>query len=279
MRLAGPFAQKFETATEWAEAHRAAGYSAANPRLDLNASDALVASYVEAARRADLVIAEVGAWSNPISDEPAHAAESLEKCRRSLDLADRLGARCCVNIAGSRNPTKWDGPHPSNFSDETFDRIVQSVRAIVDAVKPRRTVYALETMPWIFPSSPDEYLALLRAIDRPNAVGVHLDPVNMINCPQRAYATGEFLRECFSKLGPYIRSCHAKDIVMRDTLTLHLDECQPGLGVLDYGIYLRELSKLDPDTPLFLEHLPDEEYPLAAAHLRAVARAHHLSFA
>ncbi len=277
MRLAAPNYDTFEHASAWAAAHRAAGYGAADPLLEPDASDATVASYVEAARRADLIIAEVGAWSNPINPDPTKAAAAREKSIRHLDLAERLGARCCVNIAGSRNPDKWDGPHATNFDADTFDLIVQSVRAIVDAVKPRRTCYALETMPWIFPSSPDEYLALIRAIDRP-AFAVHLDPVNMINCPARAYRTGDFIRECFAKLGPYIRSCHAKDIALRPDLTLHLDECRPGTGLLDYDTFLREAAKLDPDTPVALEHLPPPEYPVAAAHLRAVAARHGLSF-
>ena len=277
MRLAAPNYDTFEHADAWAAAHRSAGYGAADPLLEPDASDATVASYVEAARRADLVIAEVGAWSNPIDPDSSKAAAALEKSIRHLDLAERLGARCCVNIAGSRNPDKWDGPHPTNFDADTFDLIVQSVRAIVDAVKPRRTCYALETMPWIFPSSPDEYLALIRAIDRP-AFAVHLDPVNMINCPARAYRTGDFIRECFAKLGPYIRSCHAKDIALRPDLTLHLDECRPGTGLLDYDTFLLEAAKLDPDTPVALEHLPLPEYPVAADHLRAVAARNGLTF-
>lgn len=277
MRLAGYISRKFETPDAWAIAYRQAGYGAVYAPVAAGAADDLVAAYVDAARRFDLIIAEVGAWSNPIDPDPVKAAKAVEDCRLNLDLAERLGARCCVNITGSRNPDKWDGPHPSNFDGDTFDLIVHSVRAIVDAVKPRKTVYALETMPWIFPSSPDEYLALLKAIDRPS-VGVHLDPVNMINSPARAYRTGDFIRECFSKLGAHIRSCHAKDIILRENLTVHLDECRPGTGVLDYSVYLQELSKLHPDTPLCLEHIPDEEYPVAAAHLHEVARKNNLRF-
>jgi hypothetical protein len=37
----------------------------------------------------------------------------------------------------------------------------------IDAVKPRRTFYTLEAMPWIFSDTPDSYLELMRAIDRP----------------------------------------------------------------------------------------------------------------
>jgi sugar phosphate isomerase/epimerase len=80
------------------------------------------------------------------------------------------------------------------------------------------------------------------------------------------------IRDCFAKLGPHIRSCHSKDILLHDRLTLHLDEVRPGLGGLDYHAYLGELAKLDPDTPLILEHLPaEEEYDAAASHIRSVA--------
>jgi len=60
---------------------------------------------------------------------------------------------------------------------------------------------------------------------------------------------------------------------MHKKLTVHIDEVRPGTGQLDYGTFLRELSKLDPDTPLMLEHLrTEEEYALAAGHVRSVAR-------
>jgi sugar phosphate isomerase/epimerase len=271
MRLAGPVFEHTDTPEEWAAAVRRAGYTASNAPLDPDADDATVAAYVEAACGAGIVIAEVGAWSNPIDPDSAKAGEALEKCMRCLDLAERLGARCCVNIAGSRHRSRWDGPHPDNLTADTFDLVVRTVRDIIDAVKPRRTFYALETMPWIFPSSVDEYVDLLHAIDRP-AAAVHLDPVNLVNCPARAYRTADLLRECFAKLGPRIRGCHAKDIILRDALTVHLEECPPGTGVLDYPAYLRELAKLDRDTTLLIEHLPREAHAGAASYIREVAR-------
>lgn len=53
---------------------------------------------------------------------------------------------------------------------------------------------------------------------------------------------------------------------------IHFDEVRPGAGGLDYATYLKELSKLGPDIPLMMEHMPTaEEYDAAAAHIRAVA--------
>lgn len=271
MRLSGPIFGEVRDPNEWIRKVKAAGYTSASIPLEMTADDAAVRSYLQAAREADVLISEVSAWSNPIDPDPAKAKAAIDYCRRSLEWAEKTGARCCVNIAGSMHPQKWEGAHPSNFSDEAFLRIVSSVREIIDAVKPKHTFYSLETMPWIFPSTPDEYLELIRAIDRP-AFAVHLDPVNMITSPKIYFNNGIFLRECFSKLGRHIKSCHAKDTILRGDLTVRLEECRPGLGALDYRIFLAELSKLDPDTPLCLEHLQSEqEYIEAAAFIRSVA--------
>ena len=117
-----------------------------------------------------------------------------------------------MNVAGSRSSV-WDGPHPDNLNGDTFALIVDSVREILDSVQPQRTYYALEPMPFTLPDSPDSYLELMRAIDRPR-FAVHLDPVNMINSPAKFYDNAGFLRECFDKLGPHIRVVHAKDITL-----------------------------------------------------------------
>ncbi len=271
MRLGAPVFGEVGSADQWVAALKAKGYSATFFPIDMSAGEATVKEYVRAAESAGIVIAEVGAWSNPISPNEDTRRTALAQCIRQLALAELVGARCCVNIAGSRHPEQWDAPHADNFSEATFDLIVETVRSILDAVKPTRTYYSLETMPWAPPDSADSYVSLIRAIDR-GRFAVHLDPVNLVCSPQRYYATGALLRECFEKLGPHIRSCHAKDIVLRTTLTTHLDEVRPGLGGLDYGTFVREAEKLGPDTVLMLEHLPnEEEYDQAAQYIRSVA--------
>ncbi len=270
MRLGGPIFAKTNTPESWAEAVANAGYKAACCPVKPEADDDTVVAYAAAARKADIVIAEVGAWSNPLSPDAASAKAAIEKCKASLALADRIGARCCVNIAGSRGK-KWAGPAAADLTDGTFDMIVAMVRDIIDTVNPTRSFYTLETMPWMYPDSPDAYLRLLKAVDR-KAFAVHLDPVNLVSSPQRYFATGHLIEECFAKLGAHIKSCHAKDILLRDNLTVHLDEVRPGQGNLDYPAFLRCLNRLDADIPLMLEHLPNEdEYRAAGAQVRTVA--------
>ncbi len=274
LRLGGPVKEK--DPVKWIQMHKELGYRAAYCPAKASDPDDLVQAYKQLAHKADIVIAEVGAWSNPISDNQDDRRKALTKCRKQLALADRIGARCCVNISGSRG-NKWDGPDPRDLTDETFDLIVETTRRIIDDVKPKRTFFALETMPWAHPDSPDSYLRLIKAINR-KQFAVHLDPVNLVNSPRRYFNNGDLIRECFKKLGPHIKSCHAKDIILEKKLTTHLNEIQPGLGGLDYETFLTELSKI-PDTPLMLEHLKTpEQYKQAANHIRSVAKKIGLSF-
>jgi sugar phosphate isomerase/epimerase len=272
IRLGGPLFTKFETPDEWTDALKVLGYRAAYCPLDISAGQDEIKAYKAAARKADIIISEVGVWKNPISSDETERKEALDKCIKSLQLADEIGAKCCVNTSGSRNEKYWSGPHMDNLTDETFDMVVESTRKIIDAVKPAHTWFTLEAMPWAFPFSPDSYLRLIKAVDR-KGFAVHLDPVNMVVSPEIYFNNGKMIQECFAKLGPFIKSCHAKDVKIREDIYLpHLDEVRPGLGKLDYGVFLKELSKLQ-DVPLMLEHLNTaEEYKLAADYIREVGR-------
>lgn len=270
MRLGAKLFGTVDSPEEWVAAVQAKGYRAAYCPLAPGAPTATIAAFRRAAEQADIVIAEVGAWSNPLAQDPAERAAAHAKCVAALALADEIGAACCVNIAGSRG-TRWAAPHRDNLSNETFDLIVQSVRRIIDEVQPTRTVYALETMPWVFPDSVASYARLIKAIDR-RAFGVHCDPVNLINSPARYFANDRLIKEFVAELGPHIRSVHVKDILLHDKLTVHLDEVRPGQGGLALDVLLRSLDGLGDDLPIMLEHLPNEaEYDAAAAHVRRVA--------
>ncbi|MFW5750336.1 MAG: sugar phosphate isomerase/epimerase family protein [Planctomycetota bacterium] len=237
--------------------------------LDRDESEDQIRDYTAIAAAHDVLIAEVPAWCNPLHPDAHTRAAKIERCQTRLALAERIGARCCVNVGGSCGESWW-GPHPRDLDEDRFDLVVETVRCIVDAVRPTRTRYTLETMPWMHPDSPQAYRRLIAAVDRPG-FAVHLDPVNMITSPQRCFANAAFLRECFELLGPWIRSCHAKDVRLDTRLTVHLDEVPPGQGALCYRSFLAGLARLDPDTPLIIEHVEPAQMPAALAHIRTLA--------
>jgi sugar phosphate isomerase/epimerase len=259
-------------------AHRKLGYRAAYcPGVGLDDKDRIRAIR-EAFAKHDVVIAEVGRWCNLLDADPAKRAENLKRVTEGLALADEIDARCCVDIAGSFNPKVWFGPDPKNLSREFFDATVENARKIIDAVKPHRAKFCFEMMGWALPDSPDSYLELIKAIER-DAFGVHLDPCNVVNSPSRFYRNTDLLNECFDKLGPWIVSCHAKDLAWDVEMNVHFREVTLGEGKLDYTTYLKRLAALAGDVTLMIEHMKGaEEYDKSRQYLFDLAKKIGVSF-
>ncbi len=276
IRLGAPVPVSFTDPVEWVKAVKSLGYSAAYCPVSPGAPLELIKAFRNESEKNDILIAEVGVWNNMLDPVESKRTDAVGKNISSLQLADEIGAKCCVNISGARGEI-WDGPYAKNYSKETFDLIVETVRYIIDQARPKNTFYTLEPMPYMLPDSPDTYLELIEAIDR-KQFAVHLDPVNMISSPQKYFNNAAFIKECFAKLGPYIKSIHAKDITILPELTLHLEERRPGLGSLDYAVFLQETRKLK-NIPFMLEHLnSQEEYLLAAAYVREVGAKNGIFF-
>jgi sugar phosphate isomerase/epimerase len=278
LRLGGPAYTSATDPEELALAHRKLGYRAAYcPNVSLNDS-ARIQALTEAFAKHDVAIAEVGRWVNLMESDPEKRRQNLQAVTDGLALAEAISARCCVDIAGSFNPTSWFGPHKDNLSRAHFDAAVENARKIIDAVKPQRTFFTYEVMGWAWPDSPDHYLKLIKAVDR-KAFAVHLDPCNLVNSPEKFYGNTALLNECFDKLGRYIASCHAKDLTWEVEMNIHFREVAPGKGSLDYRTYLERLARLPQNPPLMLEHLATaQEYDAAREHIFDVGRKVGLNF-
>jgi sugar phosphate isomerase/epimerase len=279
VRLGGPVFLKSDDPAALAREHRRLGYSAAYcPTVQFAETDKIRAIR-EAFAAANVVIAEVGAWKNMLDPDSTVRKANLQYVTDRLALADAIGARCCVDIAGSYNPKYWYGMHARNLSQEFFDATVENARRVIDAIKPTRTRFTIEMMPWSLPDTPDSYLKLIKAVDRA-AFAVHLDVCNVVNSPARFYDNKSVIEECFRKLGPWIASCHAKDLAWIPEYNVHFAEVIPGRGEIDYATYLRELTKLPVDAPLMLEHLKNaDEYDEGRAYIQRIAAQSGVSFA
>ena len=267
----------WKTAEEYMTLVRELGYSAVVFPVDCNAPRPLIDELCQRLEDEDILIGEVGIWKNLMDRDPEKQKEYLEYSVRQLELAEYVGARCCVNISGSRSDV-WDGFHPDNYTKETREFVIARTRAIIDAVRPQRTCYCLEPMPWMTPDSPDDYLDLIRETGR-NAFRVHLDFTNMINSLQRYLHSGNLICECFEKLGPLICSIHVKDCLLDNTaLPFSVLEVPVGKGSLDLKKVLHLAEGLDRDIPLFTEHLGNhEDYVYSTNYLRALAQKENIT--
>jgi sugar phosphate isomerase/epimerase len=281
VRLGGPLPYTGDPEA-YARAHVEFGYRAAYmPNIKLEAREE-IAALVKAMAEADVIIAEGGAWKNLIAHDNAARQANLDYAVHQLALADELGARACVAYHGTVGHAgdPWQlsdnydyGPHPDNQSEAGFQRAVGTARYVIDMVKPKRTKFSLEMVPWLVTDTPENYLKLLKAIDRAQ-FGAHIDAVNMVISPRLYFNSGKMIRDGFALLGPWVVSCHAKDIVMQGgpgNISFHMDEVVPAEGNLDYAASLTEIDKLSRDVPLMLEHFDQPGYKRGLAHIKKIA--------
>ena len=272
MRLGGSVMKPYNSPKEWLGHVKELGYSAVIFPVDSSAPGHVIREYADVCRDNDLLIGEVGAWRNVMARDEKERAANLEYNIRQLELAETVGANCCVNISGSF-ADMWDGYHPALDTPETWTLVVENTRKIIDTVQPTHTAYSLEPMPWMIPESPEQYLQLMKDVDRP-AFKVHLDYCNMLNSIDRYRYSSEFITHCFELLGKDIVSIHAKDaLITQGALPVNINEVPPGEGSLDLALVTKLAHSLGADTPVFVEHLPDHAaYMKAAAVMREAAK-------
>ena len=269
MRLGTSSPISHKTAEGWAKHQKELGCGAVVFPVSSSESRDKIDAYKKAADENDLLIAEVGIWCNAISGDPDERKKNLNYSVEQLRLADYIGARCAVNVAGSKG-ARWDGYYKENFSEEAFSETVKMVQEVIDRAEIRQTYFTLEPMPWMIPTGPKEYLKLIDAVDR-DRFAVHLDIVNMINSANRYFHIEEFIDECFDLFGDRIRSCHIKDVHLKEEYTFQLEECAPGKGELPLRYYAEKANEADENMPVILEHLnTDEEYIKYISYLKEV---------
>jgi len=276
MRIGAPVFVEAKDPFELARAHAERGYRASFCRISPNASPDQVEAYRKAFAEHDVVIAEANAMCiSLLNTNEESRRKSLEQITEKLAFADKVGARCCAIHGGTVQAEGWGDFNPENFSQESFDKMVSSIQTIIDAVRPKTTKLAIEIEPYTLPDSPQVYRDLIDAVDRPG-FGVHFDPVNSIISPRTLARSGEWLREYLDKVGPWIVTCHAKDIVFtRDgevRSRYGYKEVPPGQGFLDYEVFIKGVAELPQDPPIMIEHLKtEEEYAAAREYIAGVA--------
>jgi sugar phosphate isomerase/epimerase len=258
MRLGGPIFRKVNSFEEEVALHKKLGFGAAYCKYIEDPFQK--EEYKQAFAEADIVLAEFGAYCiNILDTDQILRQKNIDEICRRLEYADEMGARCCVIHGGSVETDGWGDANPLNMSEKSISETVAIIQGVIDSVKPQTTKLVMETESYLLPDSPEIYARLIEAIDRPG-FAVHLDPVNIIASPRRYYNNAQFIKRCFALLGPWIVSCHAKDLNMPPKhATVKIDETFIGDGVLEYDTYLKEIDKLNPPPTLMIEHLNENQ--------------------
>lgn len=192
---------------------------------------------------------------------------------RGLEVAAELGAHVCLIRTGSLSPRGSYFPAAENHSPEAWQRLRETLRRIADKAENVGQTVVIETHLLTILDSPEANQKIIAEVNSPR-MRVVMDYTNHFPTMHSVFQSTARLHHIFDRMGPISGVGHCKDIRFGDGLVLHINEAIPGEGLLDLHTALRRWQALYPDGYMLLEHLPNEDYPAAAANtLRLAAEA------
>jgi sugar phosphate isomerase/epimerase len=175
---------------------------------------------------------------------PATRADRLRELLEIADFARLLD----VSVVGVHV-----GFVPHDADDPVYRDVIAAIRQVCDRCLANGQALHLETG-----QEPAEVLLrFLGDVERDNLF-INFDPANMI-----LYGVGEPL-PALAKLGPYVRSVHAKDATWSDEPGVTWGRETPlGEGDVDFAAFLETLRDIGYRGPLTIEreipHLPEQQ--------------------
>jgi sugar phosphate isomerase/epimerase len=222
---------------------------------------------------AGLDICEYGQYHTTlIHPDPHVRQDNITRLTAALRVAGAAGCMAVITGAGSHNPGSAWWPHPRNYSRETFDALVDSLREAVKPAEDEGVLLGLEGSALTPLRNAQTTRDVLDAVGSP-ALRAHLDPVNWITW-DTIFNTGEAVASMFEILGPErMLSAHNKGVTAENKVGMHISETVTGApdDIFDHAAILRVAAQMPSDFYLVIEHLSLDEMPAARAHLLRIA--------
>ena len=210
-----------------------------------------------------------GYWQCLIHPDETEREKAVRTVQEALRVAGDIGARGIDTGPGSMNPTGPWNPHPDNWSLQSREQLIKSLKECAKAAADNQVYLSLEGHQLVVLENEEVTKEILDAVGSP-WIRSDLDPANWVTL-KTVYRTGEYIDRIFDTLGKHIVSGHAKDITLTNEHTLHLPTRAPGKGMLDFKAYIRRMDALDPEYPLIVEGAQEEELPEVSDFLHRTA--------
>lgn len=227
----------------------------------------------------NLPVACISAYSNIVSPEPARREQILARVKTLLRYARDLGSPYVISETGTYDTTSDWVHHPKNKTEEGFQDCCNVIKELAQFAYDHGAVFLVETYVNNVIGSVEETLRLFAEVDHPG-LGLLMDPTNYFEAHNIDDMDGE-LNRVFNALSDKIRIGHAKDVKRTGTMMAEkhadIDASQahtfrgvgaielpaPGLGELNYNLYLERLAYKHPNIPIIIEHLDETDVPRA----------------
>jgi sugar phosphate isomerase/epimerase len=232
-------------------------------------------------RAHDLPVCAVSGYTNIVHPDPAARAQKLKHLKTLIRNARDLGTPYVISETGTFDTESDWVHHPKNKTEEGYETCRDVIADLVREAYDHGAVFLLETYVNNVVGSVGETLRLFADIDSPS-LGLLMDPTNYFE-DHNIDSMDQVLNQIFDSLSDKVRIAHAKDVMRSkagasekhadiDASEAHtfrgvgaIELPAPGLGSLNYDLYLERLAVRHPNIPIVIEHLEEPDVPRAKA--------------
>jgi sugar phosphate isomerase/epimerase len=239
----------------------------------------------------DLPVCCVSGYTNIVHPDRAERERRVGYLKEIIRHAQYLGSPYVISETGTYNTESDWVHHPRNKTEEGFEECRAVISDLARTAYDHGAMFLLETYVNNVVGSVDETVRMFAAVDHPG-LGLLMDPTNYFET-HNIDRMDQVLDQVFDALADRIKIAHAKDVKRSgDTSEKHADIGDadaleshtfrgvgaielpaPGLGSLNYDLYLRRLARKHPNIPIIIEHLDESDVPRAKKFLDGKLRA------
>jgi sugar phosphate isomerase/epimerase len=230
-------------------------------------------------RAHNLPISCISGYTNLVHPNPARRESNLARLRNIIQYANELGSPYVISESGTFDPDSDWVHHPKNKTRQGYQECCDVIGNLVDFSRQHGVTFLVETYVNNVIGSIEETLQLFADVTDPH-LGLLMDPTNYFEA-HNIDQMDETLHQIFNALSHRVKIAHAKDVKRvngdqgvqmadMDASEIHalrgvgaIELPAPGLGALNYDLYLKRLSRDHPNIPIIIEHLEEADVPRA----------------
>ena len=249
----------------------------------------------ETFRDHNLPISCISGYTNIIHPDKAERERRVGYLKEIIRHAQYLGTPYVISETGTYNTESDWVHHPKNKTEEGFEECRKVIADLSQFAYDHGAMFLLETYVNNVVGSVEETVKMFAQVDHPG-LGLLMDPTNYFET-HNIDRMDEILNKVFDTLSDKIKIGHAKDVKRSgddktekhadigdaDALESHtfrgvgeIELPAPGLGSLNYDLYLKRLAQKHPNIPMIIEHLDEADVPRAKKFLDGKLRAQGL---
>lgn len=234
-------------------------------------------------RQHNLPVSCISGYTNLVHPDPVRRKANLDRLKQVIRHAHDLGSPYVISESGTFDPDSDWVHHPQNKTEAGFAECRDVIAEIVEEARRHDVTFLVETYVNNVIGSIEETLRLFADVTDPH-LGLLMDPTNYFE-EHNIDRVDQTLNQIFNALSHKIKIAHAKDVKRAQTAqgvqmaAIDASEAHalrgvgmielpaPGLGSLNYDLYLNRLSRQHPNIPIIIEHLDEADVPRAKAFL------------